>query len=95
VIIKGLDMSRGVSSEQIRAGRGLLGISQAVLAERARVGLVTLRRLEAGGAYAEKVAPETQQKVAKALEDLGVRFLDEGETAAGLGVSLARGAPGA
>ncbi len=77
-----------IVSEQIRAARALLGISQYELAERASVGVATIRRLEAGRGKALGNA-RTLWKIQFALEDAGVRFL-EGTNANGPGVRLNR-----
>lgn len=74
----------------IKAGRDLLGITQADLCERAGVPLITLRRIEGKPDHAGLVSQETVEKVKAALEAAGVQFLNEGDTAGGPGVSLAR-----
>jgi len=66
-----------ITTDQIRAARALLRIEQAELAERARVSIVTVRRLEAkqGG---ERVAPTTIARVRAALEQAGAEFIPGG-----------------
>ena len=66
-----------VSPEQLRAARALLRLEQAELASRARVSIVTIRRLEGvdGGA---RVAPATQDGVRQALEQAGAEFIPDG-----------------
>jgi transcriptional regulator with XRE-family HTH domain len=67
-----------ISSRQIRAGRALLGWSQLVLAERAGVSPITIKRLEASGDVLEaRVA--TVEAVTRALERAGVVFLPDGD----------------
>ena len=77
-----------IVSEQIRAARALLGISQNDLADRAAVGVATIRRLEAGHGTPLGNA-RTLWKIQFALEDAGVRFLEE-TTSTGPGVRLSR-----
>lgn len=71
--------------EQIRAARSLLGWSQTVLAEAARISLPTIKRLEAHGV--ERSAVATAEAIRKALEGAGVQFLERGNAAAGPGVA--------
>lgn len=63
-----------ISPAQCRAARGLLGWNQMELAERAGVGIVTIRLLEAGS-HAPRRA--TLDVVRRAFEDAGVQFIDE------------------
>jgi transcriptional regulator with XRE-family HTH domain len=63
-----------ISNRQLRAARALLGWSQLVLAERAGVSPITVKRLEASDAgFAARVA--TLTNVQTALEAAGVVFL--------------------
>jgi transcriptional regulator with XRE-family HTH domain len=67
-----------ISNLQIRAGRALLGWSQLVLADRAGVSPITIKRLEASeGIFDARVA--TVAAVTEALEAAGVVFLPDGE----------------
>jgi transcriptional regulator with XRE-family HTH domain len=59
---------------QCRAARGLIDWSQMELAERAGVGIVTIRQLEAGS-HAPRRA--TLDVVRRALEAAGVEFIEE------------------
>jgi len=59
---------------QCRAARGLIDLSQMELAERAGVGIVTIRQLEAG-THAPRRA--TLDVVRRALESIGVEFIEE------------------
>ena len=68
---------------QLRAARGLLGWSQNELAEAARVGLSTIRRMEASDGSLRGTA-ENVWKVQKALEDGGVIFIDSDELGPGV-----------
>jgi len=66
-------MIRTVTAGQIRAGRALLGVDQATLAQGAGISVATLRRAEAGQAPSETI-----QRVAEVLEQAGVRFVHDG-----------------
>jgi transcriptional regulator with XRE-family HTH domain len=59
---------------QCRAARGLLDWSQQALAERAAVGIVTIRQLEAGSHEPRRA---TLFVVRQAFEAAGVEFIDE------------------
>lgn len=59
---------------QCRAGRALLGWSQQELADRAKVGVVTVRQFEAGAAQPRNA---TLDVLCRALEAAGVIFIDE------------------
>jgi transcriptional regulator with XRE-family HTH domain len=63
-----------IKPEQSRAARGLLGWSQQELAEKAAVGIVTVRQLEAG---AHKPRRATLDVIQRAFELAGVEFIDE------------------
>lgn len=63
-----------ITAEQCRAARGLLGWSQGLLAERARVGIVTVRQLEA---EIHRPRQATLDVIRRALEIAGVDFIDE------------------
>ena len=76
-----------ILSEQIRAARALLNWEQKILAERAGLGIATIKRLESArgpvGGPAESV-----WAVQRALEQAGIIFI-EGDDRAGPGVRLA------
>jgi transcriptional regulator with XRE-family HTH domain len=63
-----------ISAEQCRAARALLDWSQSELADKAGVGIVTVRQLEAG---AHKPRRATLDVIQRALEDAGVEFIEE------------------
>ena len=63
-----------VTPEQCRAARGLLGWSQADLAQKAAVGIVTVRHLEAGAHVPRRA---TLDVIRRSLESAGVEFIDE------------------
>ncbi len=75
-----------ITSAQIRAGRGLLRWTQAVLASRAAVSAVTLNMIES-----DQVAPRarTLDAIRAVLEREGVRFI--GDERDGFGVLLRPG----
>ena len=66
-----------VTPDQIRAARALLHLEQAELAERAKVSIVTVRRLETKQS-GERVAPATLARVLAALEHAGAEFIPGG-----------------
>src|SRR5262245_40592851 len=63
-----------ISSAQCRAARGLLDWTQQDLADRARVGIVTVRHVEAGVSEPRRA---TLEVIRRALEGAGVEFIDE------------------
>jgi predicted transcriptional regulator len=63
-----------VSSSQCRAARGLLDWSQQELADKAKVGIVTIRQLEAGSHQPRRA---TLDVVRRCLEEAGVEFIEE------------------
>ena len=70
--------------KQVRAARSLLGISQTDLADRANVGVATVKRIE--GTVGElRVTVEALIRVQRALEADGIVFIESDETL-GLGV---------
>ena len=72
-----------ISGAQIRAARGLLGISATKLAERAGVDWSTIQRFEsADGVLSSRSG--TLQKIRDALEDAGVIFLGDPVTSPGV-----------
>jgi transcriptional regulator with XRE-family HTH domain len=64
---------------QIRAARGLLGLSQGDLAQRASIGVVTVKRIEAAGTEIRGTA-QTMARIQRALESAGIIFIDQDET---------------
>ena len=66
-----------ITPEQIRAARALLRLEQTELAERTRVSVVTIRRLERGQG-AGRVAPSTVAEVRRVLEEAGAEFIPDG-----------------
>ena len=70
-----------ITASQCRAARALLDWSQQDLASQSRVGIVTIRQLEAG---VHEPRPATLQVVRQALEKAGVAFIDENGGGAGV-----------
>ncbi len=66
-----------ITPAQVRAARALLRIEQEELARRAKVSVVTVRRLEAPDGLS-KVAPGTFDEVRRALEAAGAEFVERG-----------------
>jgi transcriptional regulator with XRE-family HTH domain len=70
-----------LTSAQCRAARGLVDWSQRELAQRAGVGIVTIRQLEAATHEPRRA---TLDVVRRALEVAGVEFIDENGGGAGV-----------
>ena len=62
-----------ISAAQCRAARGLLGLSQQALAEKAGVGVVTVRQLELG---IHEPRRATLDVIRRAFEAGGVEFIE-------------------
>jgi transcriptional regulator with XRE-family HTH domain len=65
-----------ITPEQIRAARALLRLDRAELAERARLSVVTIRRLETARG-SRRVAPACLARVRKVLEEAGAEFIPD------------------
>ena len=76
-----------ITAGQVKAARGLLGLSQRELAEIADLGIATVKRLET--AAEPRGAVTTILKVQDALEKAGIEFLPP-EGGKGPGVRLSR-----
>ena len=72
-----------IAPEQCRAARSLLSWSQQELAQRARVGVVTIHQLET---WISQPRRATLEVIRRAFESAGVEFIDE--NGGGLGVRL-------
>ena len=70
-----------IAPEQCRAARGLLDWSQQELAEKAGIGVVTVRQLEAG---IHEPRRATLDVVRRCLETAGIEFIDENGGGAGV-----------
>jgi len=77
-----------ITAAQIRAARGLLNLNQAQLAEMAKLGIATIKRIEASSEV--RGAASTLWKIQAALEAAGIEFLPA-EDGGGLGVRLRPG----
>jgi len=63
-----------LTPEQCRGARGLLAWTQEKLAQQARVGIVTVRQLEAGTHEPRRA---TLDVIRRAFEAAGIEFIDE------------------
>jgi transcriptional regulator with XRE-family HTH domain len=70
-----------ITSAQCRAARGLLDWTQQELADRAGVGIVTVRQVEAGLTEPRRATLEVMKR---ALETAGVEFIDENSSGPGV-----------
>jgi transcriptional regulator with XRE-family HTH domain len=70
-----------VTPAQCRAARGLLDWSQQDLADKARVGVVTVRQLEGGVHQARRA---TLEVIRRCFEAAGVEFIEENGGGAGV-----------
>ncbi|WP_418025821.1 helix-turn-helix domain-containing protein (plasmid) [Paracoccus sp. TD-10] len=78
-----------ITARQSRAARALLGWTQETLADKARISLTALKRLESESGLA--VYESTRDDVRRALESHGILFLS---TDRGEGVMYVRNRPG-
>jgi transcriptional regulator with XRE-family HTH domain len=78
-----------ITASQLRAARALLGIDQRDLAQRARLAVPTIQRME-GSDGLIRGNIDSLVKVVQALEDMGVELIGEGgeSTVGGRGVRL-------
>ncbi|HQR49402.1 MAG TPA: helix-turn-helix transcriptional regulator [Steroidobacteraceae bacterium] len=73
-----------ITASQLRAARAMLGIDQKQLADRARLSLPTIQRMEASdGVIRGNV--DSLTKVVQALEDLGIELIGDGAPSVGGG----------
>lgn len=79
-----------VTAGQMRAARGLLGLSGERLAELSGVSLVAIRRAEAGKGLAGMMRANAGA-IRRALENAGVEFIAENGGGAGVRLRAARG----
>ncbi|MGY3539829.1 transcriptional regulator with XRE-family HTH domain [Bradyrhizobium sp. USDA 4515] len=75
-----------ITARQSRAARALLGWTQETLADKARVSLTALKRLESESGL--EVFESTRDEVRRAFERSGIVFLNSGQ---GVGVMLVDG----
>lgn len=78
-----------ITAPQLRAARALLGIDQLTLAQRSKLSLPTIQRMESSGGLIRGNV-DSLMKVIQALEDMGVELIGEGNTSTvgGRGVRL-------
>jgi transcriptional regulator with XRE-family HTH domain len=78
-----------ITASQLRAARALLGIDQLALAQRSKLSVPTIQRMETSGGLIRGNV-DSLVKVVQALEDMGVELIDEGSpsTVGGRGVRL-------
>ena len=83
---------QAITSEQVRAARALIRWEQKDLAERSRVSLPTIKRLEtiAGPISANAT---TLEAIQRAFEAVGVQFIPENGGGAGVRLAKPKGAP--
>lgn len=81
------------TGNQLKAARGLIGLSQSDLSTLAGVNVNTVRNMEKRADASFVSGFDTVQKIQSALESLGVVMLSGGDTAPGLGVCLRNEAP--
>jgi transcriptional regulator with XRE-family HTH domain len=80
-----------VTKEQCRAARGLLGWSAKALAEKARLGVMTVSRFEAGQGETNE---STRALIHATFERAGVEFIAENGGGAGVRMSKPAGSAG-
>lgn len=80
-----------ISGNQLKAARALAGLDQKALAERAGVGINTIRNFEAAGAGNVRGRLDTLDAVVGALKSAGVIFV--AENGEGPGVRLKKAKP--
>jgi transcriptional regulator with XRE-family HTH domain len=73
-----------ITAPQLRAARALLGIDQVVLAERARLSVPTIQRMEASDGLIRGNV-DSLAKLVRALEDLGIELIGESAVSNGGG----------
>lgn len=78
-----------ITARQSRAARALLGWTQETLADKARVSLTALKRLESESGL--EVYESTRDQVRRAFEAAGIVFLNSDQ---GVGVMLVHGKKG-
>jgi transcriptional regulator with XRE-family HTH domain len=66
-----------ISGNQLKAARALAGLDQKTLADRADVGINTVRNMEAAGASDVRGRTDTLNAVVAALKAAGVIFVEE------------------
>ena len=78
-----------ITGRQLAAGRALAGLSQAELVAKANISLPTLRRMEACEGPASGM-PNNVEAVRRALETVGIEFIEENGGGPGVRLRKAR-----
>ena len=89
----GYHTQMAISGNQLKAARALAGLDQKALAERAGVGINTIRNFEAAGANSVRGRLDTLDAIIEALKSAGVIFV--AENGDGPGVRLRKAKPAA
>ena len=79
-----------ITGNQIRAARALIGMDQQALADKAAIGINTVRNMEGAGSERINVRTGTLDAVIDALKAAGVVIVDEGMQDGGPGVRLVK-----
>ena len=77
-----------ITPQQCRAARALLGWTQQVLADKAKIGVVTLRQFELGANWPRRA---TLQVLERALAEAGIHLIHEDDFG-GAGVRVRKNA---
>ncbi|TAX71788.1 hypothetical protein ELI03_08580 [Rhizobium leguminosarum] len=77
-----------ITGNQIRAARALVGMDQQALADKAKIGINTVRNMEGAGGERIRVRTDTLDAVTDALKVAGVVIIEEGTNDGGPGVRL-------
>ncbi|WP_221155330.1 helix-turn-helix domain-containing protein [Rhizobium lentis] len=77
-----------ITGNQIRAARALVGMDQQALADKASIGINTVRNMESAGPDRIRVRTDTLDAVVDALKAAGVVIIDAGTSDGGPGVRL-------
>lgn len=78
------------TGNQLKAARALIGIDQTEVATRAGVNVNTVRNMEASGSGAISGRAQNVQAVQRALEEVGIEFLNHGQPGVRLKVQSQR-----
>jgi len=73
-----------ISGNQLKAARALIGLDQQQLADKAGIGINTVRNMEAAAAGNIRARTDTLDAVVAALADAGVEFIPENGGGAGV-----------
>jgi DNA-binding Xre family transcriptional regulator len=82
--VVGYKTHMAISGNQLKAARALIGLDQKELADRAKVGINTIRNMEGRGVNRVRVRTDTLDAIVDALKASGVVFLEENGEGAGV-----------